>query len=177
MNSEYPLFLANRPETSGDLLEVRDKFHGTLAARVRRADSNTVGRAITAAVEAAGPMARMAPYEREAVLFHCVHRFKERAEELAGILQIEAGKPIQDSCGEVTRLIDTFRIAAREAQNPNGEVLNNEIPFWRVDNLPYGGVKDSGLGREGVRYAIEDMTEIRSLVFRETGDSKSVNSR
>lgn len=33
MNSEYPLFLANRPETSGDLLEVRDKFHGTVAAR------------------------------------------------------------------------------------------------------------------------------------------------
>lgn len=111
------------------------------------------------------------------MLFHCVRRFEERAEELAEILRIEAGKPIQDSRGEVTRLIDTFRIAAREAQNPNGEVLNNEIPFWRVDNLPYGGVKDSGLGREGVRYAIEDMTEIRSLVFRETGDSKSVNSR
>ena len=127
MNSEYPLYLANRARTSGDLLEVRDKFHGTVAARVRRADSNTVGRAIAAAVEAAGPMARMAPYEREAVLLHCVRRFEERAEELAGILQIEAGKPIQDSRGEVTRLIDTFRIAAREAQNPNGEVLNLEI--------------------------------------------------
>ena len=48
-----------------------------------------------------------------------------------------------------------------------GGVLINEVPSWRVDNLPYGGVKDSGLGREGVRYAMEDMTEIRSLVFRE----------
>lgn len=47
-----------------------------------------------------------------------------------------------------------------------GGVLINEIPSWRVDNLPYGGVKDSGLGREGVAYAIEDMTEIRSLIFR-----------
>lgn len=47
-----------------------------------------------------------------------------------------------------------------------GGVLINEIPSWRVDNLPYGGVKDSGLGREGVRYAIEDMTELRTLVIR-----------
>ena len=37
---------------------------------------------------------------------------------------------------------------------------------YRVDNMPYGGVKDSGLGREGVRFAIEDMTEIRNLVIR-----------
>ncbi|MFT7173564.1 MAG: acyl-CoA reductase-like NAD-dependent aldehyde dehydrogenase, partial [Paracoccaceae bacterium] len=49
-----------------------------------------------------------------------------------------------------------------------GGVLINEIPSWRVDNLPYGGVKDSGLGREGIRYAIEDMTEIRALIFRDS---------
>ncbi len=49
-----------------------------------------------------------------------------------------------------------------------GGVLINEMPSWRVDNLPYGGVKDSGLGREGVRYAMEDMTEIRSLIIRDT---------
>ena len=49
-----------------------------------------------------------------------------------------------------------------------GGVLINEMPSWRVDNLPYGGVKDSGLGREGIRYAMEDMTEIRSLVIRDT---------
>lgn len=48
-----------------------------------------------------------------------------------------------------------------------GGVLINEVPSWRVDNMPYGGVKDSGLGREGIRYAMEDMTEIRSLVIRD----------
>ncbi len=48
-----------------------------------------------------------------------------------------------------------------------GGVLINEIPSWRVDNMPYGGVKDSGLGREGVRYAMDDMTEIRALVIRQ----------
>jgi acyl-CoA reductase-like NAD-dependent aldehyde dehydrogenase len=47
-----------------------------------------------------------------------------------------------------------------------GGVLVNEVPSFRVDNMPYGGVKDSGLGREGIRYAIEDMTEPRLLVIK-----------
>ncbi|MEM8678222.1 MAG: aldehyde dehydrogenase family protein, partial [Planctomycetota bacterium] len=47
-----------------------------------------------------------------------------------------------------------------------GGVVIGDVPSWRVDNMPYGGVKDSGLGREGVRFAMEDMTEIRNLVVR-----------
>ena len=47
-----------------------------------------------------------------------------------------------------------------------GGVVIGDVPSWRVDNMPYGGVKDSGLGREGIRFAIEDMTEIRNLVIR-----------
>lgn len=47
-----------------------------------------------------------------------------------------------------------------------GGVVIGDVPSWRVDNMPYGGVKDSGLGREGVRFAMEDMTEIRNLVIR-----------
>jgi acyl-CoA reductase-like NAD-dependent aldehyde dehydrogenase len=46
-----------------------------------------------------------------------------------------------------------------------GAVLANEIPTFRADHMPYGGVKDSGLGREGVRAAIEDMTEPRMLIM------------
>ena len=47
-----------------------------------------------------------------------------------------------------------------------GAVIIGDVPSWRVDNMPYGGVKDSGLGREGVRFAIEDMTEVRLLAIR-----------
>ncbi len=50
-----------------------------------------------------------------------------------------------------------------------GGVILNDIPTYRIDHMPYGGVKDSGLGREGLRYAIEDMTEIRILVVAQPG--------
>jgi acyl-CoA reductase-like NAD-dependent aldehyde dehydrogenase len=46
-----------------------------------------------------------------------------------------------------------------------GGVMINDSPTYRVDHMPYGGVKDSGLGREGVRYAMEEMSEVRLLVF------------
>ncbi len=44
-----------------------------------------------------------------------------------------------------------------------GGVIVNDVPTWRVDHMPYGGVKDSGQGREGIRYAIEEMTELKLL--------------
>jgi len=46
-----------------------------------------------------------------------------------------------------------------------GGVIHNDFPTFRVDLMPYGGVKDSGLGREGPRYAIEEMSELRLLVL------------
>jgi acyl-CoA reductase-like NAD-dependent aldehyde dehydrogenase len=50
-----------------------------------------------------------------------------------------------------------------------GGVVVNDVPSMRVDSMPYGGVKDSGLGREGIRFAIEDMTEIRLMVLNRIG--------
>ncbi|MEN8223043.1 MAG: aldehyde dehydrogenase family protein [Acidobacteriota bacterium] len=47
-----------------------------------------------------------------------------------------------------------------------GGVIIGDVPSWRIDHMPYGGVKDSGIGREGIKYAIEDMTEIKMLVIR-----------
>jgi glyceraldehyde-3-phosphate dehydrogenase (NADP+) len=45
-----------------------------------------------------------------------------------------------------------------------GAVVLNDVPTYRVDHMPYGGVKDSGFGREGVKYAMEEMTELKLLV-------------
>jgi acyl-CoA reductase-like NAD-dependent aldehyde dehydrogenase len=50
-----------------------------------------------------------------------------------------------------------------------GGVIVNDVPTYRIDHMPYGGVKDSGLGREGLRWAIEDMTEIRIMVLAQPG--------
>ena len=47
-----------------------------------------------------------------------------------------------------------------------GGVIADDMSSFRIDHMPYGGVKDSGIGREGLRYAIEDMTEPRILVMR-----------
>jgi acyl-CoA reductase-like NAD-dependent aldehyde dehydrogenase len=47
-----------------------------------------------------------------------------------------------------------------------GGVLINEVPSWRADHMPYGGVRDSGNTREGPRYAMEEMTERRLVVLR-----------
>lgn len=46
-----------------------------------------------------------------------------------------------------------------------GGVIINDIPTFRVDHMPYGGVKESGFGREGIRYAIEEMTELKLIIF------------
>jgi acyl-CoA reductase-like NAD-dependent aldehyde dehydrogenase len=50
-----------------------------------------------------------------------------------------------------------------------GGVIVGDVPSWRVDHMPYGGVKESGQGREGVRFAMEEMTETRLFVLRTPG--------
>jgi glyceraldehyde-3-phosphate dehydrogenase (NADP+) len=50
-----------------------------------------------------------------------------------------------------------------------GGVIVNDVPTYRIDHMPYGGVKDSGLGREGLRWAIDDMTEVRIMVLAQPG--------
>ncbi len=127
LRDTYPLYVANVAEQPNADLVVTDKFTGKPATRVAMADAATIDRGIAAAVAAAEPMARMASFERQAVLAHCVKRFTERADEMAQALCIEAGKPIRDSRGEVGRLIDTFRIAAEESVRMTGEVQPLDI--------------------------------------------------
>lgn len=127
LRDSYPLYLANEAQTPNLDLEVTDKYTGKVATRVALANAAIIDAGIAATVEAAEPMARMPAYARQDVLAHCVKRFQERFEELAYALCIEAGKPIRDARGEVTRLIDTFRIAAEESVRMTGEVQPLDI--------------------------------------------------
>ena len=80
----------------------------------------------------------------------------------------EAVAQINDSqfglqCGVFTSDLERTLTAHDELEV--GGVIVNDVPTWRIDPMPYGGVKDSGLGREGLRWSIEDMTEPRLLAF------------
>ena len=69
--------------------------------------------------------------------------------------------------GVFTKNIDHALYAYNELEV--GGVVINDMPSFRVDNMPYGGVKDSGLGREGIRYSMEEMTELKLLVLNKLG--------
>jgi acyl-CoA reductase-like NAD-dependent aldehyde dehydrogenase len=89
-----------------------------------------------------------------------LYKFREFDEALAAVNDSEFGL----QSGVFTRDIGKIQKAWDELDV--GGVLINEVPSWRADQMPYGGNKDSGLGREGIRWAIESMTEPRLLVIR-----------
>ena len=127
LKETYPLYLNNKAEQPNTDLEVTDKYTGEVAFRTALATPDIIEKAIAGTVRATEPMAKMASYERRDVLQHCVDRFRERYDELAYSLCVEAGKPINDAEGEVDRLIDTIRIAAEEATRNYGEVQPLDI--------------------------------------------------
>ncbi|MDH3210917.1 MAG: aldehyde dehydrogenase family protein [Myxococcales bacterium] len=127
LNESYPYYLGNEPVSPNRDLEVTDKYTGEVVTRVAMADPAAIDAAIGRAAGAAGPMRELPAYARQRVLDHCVARFRERQEELAMALCIEAGKPIRDARGEATRLVDTFRVAAEESVRITGEVMPLDI--------------------------------------------------
>ncbi len=96
--------------------------------------------------EVFGPVVTVSPYQR----------FEDA---LAAVNDSPYGLQAGVFTRDVGRIFHAFR------NLDVGTVLANEIPTFRADHMPYGGVKDSGLGREGVRYAIEEMTEPKLLVL------------
>ncbi|WP_053360883.1 aldehyde dehydrogenase family protein [Bacillus sp. FJAT-27251] len=82
----------------------------------------------------------------------------------------EAVKQVNDSrfglqAGIYTNNVRYALYAARELHV--GGVIINDVPTYRVDHMPYGGVKESGTGREGIKYAIEEMTEMKLIVWNQ----------
>ena len=89
----------------------------------------------------------------------CVEPYDDFEDALARVnasrYGLQAGVFTRD-VGRIFRAFDTLQV---------GGVIANDVPQWRVDNMPYGGEKASGFGREGVRYAVEEMTELRLLAL------------
>jgi len=133
LKPSYPFYLANEAVYANTDLSVHNKYSNEVATKVAMASTAYIDQAIAAADGAKDAMKAMPAYQRQAILQHCIVRFKERFEELAYALCIEAGKPIKDSRGEVTRLIDTFQIAAEEATRIYGEVMPMDISARAAD--------------------------------------------
>lgn len=89
-----------------------------------------------------------------------LHRYRNLDD---AIKEINSG-PYGLQVGVCTQDIGRAFRAARELQF--GGVMVNDIPLYRVDHMPYGGAKSSGIGREGPRYAVEEMTEMKLICWR-----------
>jgi acyl-CoA reductase-like NAD-dependent aldehyde dehydrogenase len=92
-----------------------------------------------------------------------VEKFSSFDEALADINRSEFGLQAGLFTKDFTRITKAFETLEV------GGLIVGEVPTWRTDQMPYGGVKDSGLGREGLRYAIEEMTEPRLLAIHPAG--------
>ncbi len=92
-----------------------------------------------------------------------LYRYTDFAEAVAAVNRSRYGLQAGVFTNDLTHTLaafDTLEV---------GGVIVNDVPTWRIDQMPYGGVKDSGVGREGPRYTIEEMTEPKLLVInRET---------
>jgi len=88
-----------------------------------------------------------------------IERFTEFSTALDAVNESRFGL----QCGLFSN--DLAHVRAAFEQLEVGGVIVNDVPTYRIDNMPYGGVKDSGLGREGVRWAMDEMTEIKLLVL------------
>lgn len=89
-----------------------------------------------------------------------LHRYRNLDD---AIKEINSG-PYGLQVGVCTQDIGRAFRAARELQF--GGVMVNDVPQYRVDHMPYGGAKSSGIGREGPRYAVEEMTEMKLICWR-----------
>jgi len=102
--------------------------------------------------EVFGPLAIVEPYDDFEQALADVNHSKYGLQ--AGLLTRDAG-----------RILTAYR------ELEVGALIVGDTPTWRLDPMPYGGVKDSGLGREGIRSAIEEMTELRMLVMTGIGQT------
>jgi len=136
---------------------------------------NWVNEAIEQGAELICGGKRTGSYIPPTILTHCNRTMKVYAEEVFGpVICVNQYHTIEEAihqandtkfglqCGIFTNRIDELHQCFHQLEV--GGVIHNHVPTLRYDHMPYGGVKDSGLGREGVKYAMMDMLEPKILV-------------
>lgn len=124
----YPYFLANKPVADEtQVINVQDKYTGETATKACLATAGAIEQAIANCEKAAPAMKALPNFKRKNILLQIAEKVKERKDEFARALCIEAGKPITDANAEVGRAIDTFTAAAEEATRIHGEYLTLDI--------------------------------------------------
>jgi acyl-CoA reductase-like NAD-dependent aldehyde dehydrogenase len=126
--AKVPIYLAGKAIQPNADLPVFNKYNGDEFCQVALADANIVEQATEmAATVGREKMRQLASYQRQAILQNVVDQAKQRRDEFAYYLAIEAGKPIKDARGEVNRLIQTFQLAAEETTRIYGEYADLSI--------------------------------------------------
>ena len=138
----------------------RDRIASAVAAGAQRIGSEGTGSVVPPTILENVPAAHEASTCEFFAPVVTLHRYREFDEALA----LVNASPFGLQCGIFTR---DLQLALRAHDRLEvGAVLINQVPTFRVENMPYGGIKDSGFGREGIRYAMEEMTEPRALIIR-----------
>lgn len=161
----------------GDVLDDHTDVGPLIALDAAERVERWIHEAVAAGAELATGGKRNGLFLEPAVLLHTTPEMKVNCEEVfAPLVTVTPYRSLSDAiawanaspyglqAGVFTTNVQTlFRL---HAELDVGGVNGNDIPGFRVDRLPYGGAKGSGLGREGVRYAIEEMTELRVLTIK-----------
>jgi len=161
----------------GDVLDEHTDVGPMISADAADRVERWIAEAVAAGAEIALGGKRNGVFQQPTVLTHTTADMKVNCEEVfAPLVTVTPYRSLTDAiewanaspyglqAGVFTTNLQTmFRL---HAELDVGAVNGNDIPGFRVDRLPYGGAKASGLGREGVRYAIEEMTERRVLTLK-----------
>ncbi|MBM7770212.1 acyl-CoA reductase-like NAD-dependent aldehyde dehydrogenase [Actinokineospora baliensis] len=141
-----PFWVAGRPQSSEDTLEVRHPYDGTDVATVSVPTPEHVEAAIAAAAAAAKPLRSVPAHVRANALEHVSRTLAERTEEIAETITAENGKPLKWSTIEVARAVSVFKFAAEEARRHIGELqrldtdANGERRLGLIRRRPRGPV-------------------------------------
>ncbi len=161
----------------GDVLDDRTDVGPLISLEAAERVERWIGEATAAGADVAVGGTRTGQYLAPTVLLQTTPEMKVNCEEVfAPLVTVTPYRALEDAiaaanaspyglqAGVFTSNVKTlFRL---HAELDVGGVNGNDIPGYRVDRLPYGGAKASGLGREGVRWAMEEMTELRVLTIK-----------